>query len=131
MTTSSENPEWVNVHSDTVVYEMKGDVVDVGTTNFRIGERQEDCKVVPTVIVEMDSGISKEIALERLRRIVAEIEKNGLPETTDAVPLTLATKLIDLQATVEALSDEFKKVPSDVAARLLSGLEENASEEDE
>jgi exonuclease VII small subunit len=134
MTMSSENEETVNVHAETLLYEIEGDDLHVGTSDFRIAEVSEQPReVVPTVIVKMESGISKEIALDRLKRIVAEIEANGLPEENAVMPQNRAMKLIDLQVTVEAISKDLelevlKKLSPGAFAQALALFEEEESD---
>jgi hypothetical protein len=125
------NQDLVQLCASTVCFRIRDGVLHKGTTNFEVLELGQDPNAVDSasasaeadVLVNFDAGISKEDALAALQRVKAEIEKNGLPETTRNVLTEYADSLMQLQQNYRELSAELEKLPEDLRNVALDHLE--------
>jgi hypothetical protein len=117
----------VQLCASTVCFRIRNGVLHKGTTDFEVLELGQNPNAVDftqsDVLVNFDARISNEDALAALQRVKAEIEKNGLPETTRDVVREYAASLMQLQRNYRELLAELEKLPKDLRDEALEHFE--------
>jgi hypothetical protein len=124
---NKRSSDLVQLCASTVCFRIRNGVLHKGTTDFEVLELGQSPNAGDSaqadVLVNFDARISNEDALAALQRVKAEIEKNGLPETTRNVLREYADSLMQLQQNYRELSAELEKLPEELRNVALDHLE--------